>query len=107
MKYFKNSREVSLSFSESGQMIESEEDMAMSDLAPEVAAAITQYIKTEYPGAAVLELEKRVDRNKQEFIDVEIRHRSSSSGYWELSFSPAGRYISRELEDVEIINTLN
>jgi hypothetical protein len=103
----KKNAEVSLSFDLSGNLLEREEDLEYSELPLEVRQRITAYIDTHYQQAMVHETERRIDKDGRNLVDVEIRHESSASGYWELTFDQDGNYLSREKEDHDPINTLN
>lgn len=107
VKYLKNGQEVSLAFDRSGRLIEREEDTHLEALPDNVRIKILQYMTDKYPGHVILEVEKRQENQTQDFIDVEIRHKSSKSGYWELTFTPDGEYVSREVEDYQMLETLN
>jgi hypothetical protein len=107
VKYYESKREISLSFAENGKFLEREEDTTLNSFSPEVQNSIIEYLNKEYAGYKVLEVEKRTNEDHKEFIDVEIRHASSPSGYWEISFTPSGEYVSREIEDYDSISTLN
>lgn len=103
----KKDHEVSMTFNEIGKLIETEKDLDYSELPLELRKKITQYVEKHYPEALIHETEKRTDLNGKNFIDVEIRHSSSESGYWELSFDEEGNFVSREKEKYPPINTLN
>lgn len=103
VKYLENGNEVSLAFDSVGKLIEKEVDTDMNGLPPGAKEKILAYIKNKYPGYLILEVELRQENQEEDFIDVEIRHKSSRSGYWELTFTPDGEYVSRE---VEVVNQL-
>lgn len=103
----KADHEISLTFDEEGKLLEREEDLEYSALPLEIRKKITQYVEANYPQALIHETEKRTDKEGNRFFDIEIRHSSSESGYWELSFDEAGNYVSREKEKYDPINTLN
>lgn len=107
VKYYHEGREVSLAFNHEGRLIEKEVDTDLNALPDDIRKKIVQYMDINYPGHVVLEVELRQEDQTQDFIDVEIRHKSSKSGYWELSFTPDGEYVSRELEEHTSIETLN
>lgn len=105
-KHKKNDKEISITFNHHGQGIESEEDLDFSDIPKAVGEKITDYLKRNYPDFRIIEIEKR-NTAGNEFYDIEIRHPSSSSGYWELSFDLDGRYVSREVENYPLPQTHN
>lgn len=106
-KYKKKGFEVSVKFDAQGNQVEIEEDVPFESLALKTRERIVSHLKSHYPGFVILEVEKRVDEHRKSFIDVEIRHVSSPSGYWEISFTPDGEYASKEVENYQTINTLN
>lgn len=105
IKFFRNEKEISLSFDENGNQIEREEDVTLDSLGTPIIDKIKEYLRIHYPDAVILEVELRTDEKSKSFIDIEIRHKSSPSGYWELSFTPDGSYVSREIEDYHPIET--
>lgn len=107
VKYEEKKREVSMTFDEKGKLIETEKDLDYSELPLDLRKKITQYVDKNYPQALIHETEKRTDLHGKNFIDIEIRHPSSESGYWELSFDEEGNFFSREKEKYPPINTLN
>lgn len=106
LKYEVGDQEVSLTFSESGLQIEKEQDIKLTSLPTEVQAKINDYFIKKYPGFKFHEAELRTDKEKTEFIDIEISHKSFS-GYLEVSFSKSGDYVSEEREHAPDIETLN
>ena len=107
VKYLENGNEVSLAIYSVGKLIEKEVDTDMNGLPPGAKEKIIAYIKNKYPGYLILEVELRQENQEEDFIDVEIRHKSSRSGYWELTFTPDGEYVSREVEVYKSLETLN
>ena len=102
----KNKR-VSISVSKSGTLIEREEDISEELIPSHIMEAIKSYIHKNYPESKITEMESRVTPSGR-FIDVEIRHPSSPSGYWELTFTEnKGEFIGKEIEDYETPMTLN
>jgi hypothetical protein len=99
-------KEVSLTYDSNGILLETEIDVKFSSLDREVKAKILKTLQQDYKNYKILECEIRKIPG-QEFIDVEIRHSSSPSGYWELSFTSTGEYHSREIENYEIPLTHN
>ena len=107
VKYLVDEREVSLAFNKNGNLIEKEEDIGLHHLPRGTKEKILQFLEERYAGYKIIELEKRQENESDHFIDVEIRHKSSPSGYWELSFSEDGDYLSREKENYDFLDTLN
>jgi hypothetical protein len=106
VKHEEDDREISLTFDDRGTLIEREEDISLADLSEKVKVKILTYLDHEYPGNELLELEKRQIKDGRNLIDVEIRHDLSPSGYWEVSFTSDGNYVSRDLEDYKSVQTL-
>lgn len=106
VKYEVKHREVSLTYSEKGILIEKEEDTSFSDLSTELRKKIATYIGSRFQSYRVHETEYRTDCAGQKFIDVEVSDKSIS-GFLEMSFSPNGDYVSEEKEDAPPIETLN
>lgn len=107
VKYKKDGSEVSVAFDKDGNFVEKEEDTTLDKFPKEVREKIINHLNTNYSGYKILEVEKRKDESKDKFIDVEIRHHSSKSGYFEMTYDMKGEFISKEIEDYQTINTLN
>ncbi|MGE3611805.1 MAG: hypothetical protein AB7I27_19610 [Bacteriovoracaceae bacterium] len=105
--YEVKNEKVSISVSKSGNLIEREEDISEVQIPAQIMVAIKSYIHKNYPGSKVTEMESRVTPLGR-FFDIEIRHPSSPSGYWELSFTEdQGEFVGKEIEDYETPMTLN
>lgn len=97
---------VSLTYSESGELLEKESDLHFKDIPANTQTLIKAYLGAHYSGYKILEVEKR-EASGISFFDIEIRHKSSESGYWEISFDQQGNFVSREIEDYQPVETLN
>lgn len=106
LKYELDDQEVSLTFSESGTLLEKEQDIKLSSLPTETQAKINSYFNEKYPGFKFHEAELRTDKDKTELIDIEISHKSFS-GFLEVSFTKSGDYVSEKREHAPDIETLN
>jgi hypothetical protein len=106
VKEAEGEKETSVTLDDKGIFLEREEDISITDLDKLVRSYVVTYIHDEYPDAKIIELEKRMTPNNS-FIDVEIRHDSSPSGYWELSFDARGKFVSREIENYDSPMTHN
>ena len=100
-------QEISVKYSDKGEFLEKEEDIDFEDIPHAIKEKIRTSIMDNYEDAKIHETERRTDKDQNEFIDVEIRHKSSPSGYWELTYDKDGNYVSRKLEHYENIETLN
>jgi hypothetical protein len=105
VKEAKGEKEISLAFDQRGKLIEKEEDVPIESLDKLVRSYIVTYIYNTYPKAKVVEIERRTN-SEGVFIDVEIRDRSSPTGYWELSFNAEGKFVFKELENREPPNLI-
>ena len=105
--YEVKNKNVSISVSKTGTLIEREEDISEDKIPPHIIETIKSYIHENYPESKVTEMEHRVTPLGR-FYDVEIRHPSSPSGYWELTFTEnQGAFVGKEIEDYETPMTLN
>ncbi len=107
VKYLEQEKEVSLKFNQDGVLVEEERDIRFDSLTPEQQSRIKSYLDQNYPEAKIHEVEVRLNKKKEKFIDVEIRHNSSPTRYWELSFDHEGNFVKKKLENLDDIETLN
>lgn len=107
VKYLEKGNEVSVKFDEFGNFQEEEKDTEFELLPLPLQLKIQDHLDSFYPKAKIHEVEIRLDEKRQKFIDVEIRHSSSSTKYWELSFDSDGNSVGKKIENLDEIETLN
>lgn len=107
VKYEKNDQEVSLTFSEQGEFLEKEEDKKFSSLSSDVKNKIKSHLKKRFQRYSIHETEIRTTKNGNQLIDVEVSHNEEPSGLSELSYTLEGEFVSEEVEDMPLIETLN
>lgn len=90
-------QKVSITYSLDGLFVEREEDIKLNDLGVYLSSRILEYINREYPGAVMGEVELHT-KPDQSLIDVEIKHSSSPTGCWELTFDKMGDFNSLKVE---------
>lgn len=107
IKYELNDLEVSITVDAQGVFLEKEEDLPFETLPYELQGKITNYLKARFAKFKITETERRTDKNKREFIDVEVASSDAVHPFLEISFDLDGNFVSDEVEHVEPIETLN
>lgn len=107
LKYEEHDEEISVHFDGDGKLLEKEQDIKFKSLDPEVKKRIKDHLKKRFEKYKIVETELRTTENQTKLIDVEVSHREKPTGLSELSFTPAGEFVSEEVENNPQIETLN
>ena len=107
LKYEAHKEEISIHFDEAGKFLEKEKDIKFKSLDPEAKKLIRKYLAERFKKYKIVETELRTTENQIKLIDVEVSHREKPTGLSELSFTPAGEFVSEEVEHNPQIETLN
>lgn len=107
LKYEERGQEVSVHYTDSGKLIEKEQDILFSTLSPDVQDLIRKYLDKRFKKYRIEETELRTTEDYKKLIDVEVSHNEKPTGLSELSFSLTGEFVSEEVESMPQIETLN